>query len=242
MTTISAPTHDEVGILLTAAMRARSINGTRPCRLEIDGSVVDILLDSSPAENDPAGRLARVGAGAAAFNVRVAAAMLGHETTIALDPDPAVPEVVARIFLADRRAPVHVLSSLYGDLTRRDTYRGPVIDQPMSPLVLDRLGKAARAECADLYWINQHQRDLLLDLVPDRVAFEPAPAISILTTREEDERAWTRSGLALQRVLLTAASYGLTASYLEPARTDRARLRDLVCRTGWPQLVIRAGC
>ncbi|MEV0285897.1 MULTISPECIES: hypothetical protein [unclassified Kribbella] len=54
----------------------------------------------------------------------VAAAMLGHETTIALDPDPAVPEVIARIFLADRRVPVHALSSLYGDLTRSHPPRG----------------------------------------------------------------------------------------------------------------------
>ncbi|MEV0285896.1 MULTISPECIES: hypothetical protein [unclassified Kribbella] len=71
-----------------------------------------------------------------------------------------------------------------------------MIDEPVSPLVLDRLGKAARAEHADLYWVNKHHRGSL----PDLVAFEQAPAVAILTTREENQRAWTRSGLALQRV------------------------------------------
>lgn len=236
MTTTSTPTLDEVDILRTAATRAPSLVDDQSWRLELDGPVIDILLDSPPTESDPAGRVARVGLGAAAFNVRVAAAMLGHETTVALDPDPAVPELVARIFLADRRVPVHTLASLYGELTRSHPPRGPVIEQPVSPLVLDRLGKAARSEHADLYWVNEHHRRSLVGLVPQ------APAVAILTTREENQRAWTRSGLALQRVLLTATSYDLTASFLNPGAADRARLRDVVRRTGWPQLVIRVGC
>ncbi|MEV0285895.1 MULTISPECIES: hypothetical protein [unclassified Kribbella] len=42
--------------------------------------------------------------------------------------------------------------------------------------------------------------------------------------------------------MLTATSYELTASFLNPDAADRARLRDVVRRTGWPQLILRVGC
>ena len=111
-------TDDEVGILLTAAVHAPSIHNTQPWRFEVHGPVIDVLLDEERTlpVADPAGRAARIGIGAAVFNIRVAAAMLGHESRVAANPDPQYPEMAARIFLADREAPVPVLSSLYGEI------------------------------------------------------------------------------------------------------------------------------
>ncbi|HEY4569389.1 MAG TPA: hypothetical protein VIH10_07980, partial [Kribbella sp.] len=101
-------TDDEVDILLTAATHAPSMHNTQPWRFEVHGPVIDVLVDEERTlpVADPSARAARIGIGAAAFNVRVAAAMLGHESRLATDPDPARPEVVARLFLADRKAPV----------------------------------------------------------------------------------------------------------------------------------------
>ena len=149
-------TDDEVGILLTAAVHAPSIHNTQPWRFEIQGPVIDVLLDEErtlPVE-DPAGRAARIGIGAAAFNIRVAAAMLGHESRVAANPDPARPEVAARIFLAGSKAPVPGLSNLYGELSRRHTYRGPLLDQTVPPKVLQQLDAAARTEGARLHWLG----------------------------------------------------------------------------------------
>jgi nitroreductase len=156
----NAVTEDEVGILLAAAGQAPSMHNAQPWRFEINGPVIDVLLDADrglPAA-DPSGRLTRVGLGAAAFNLRVAAAMLGHDATLAIDPDPAVPDVAVRIFLADRKAPVAGLSSLYGELGRRYTYRGPMADLPISPRLMQRLSDAATAERADLRWLDDEQR------------------------------------------------------------------------------------
>ncbi|TCC24815.1 Acg family FMN-binding oxidoreductase [Kribbella speibonae] len=154
--TNAALTEDEVEILLTAAVHAPSQHNTQPWRFEVHGPVIDVLIDEErvlPIE-DPAGRAARIGIGAAAFNIRVAAAMLGHDTRIAVNPDPARPEVAARIFLADRSAPVPELGSLYGELRRRHTYRGPLLSHPIAPKILHRLDDAADAERAHLHWLD----------------------------------------------------------------------------------------
>ncbi|TCC30732.1 Acg family FMN-binding oxidoreductase [Kribbella speibonae] len=149
-------TADEVEILLNAAVHAPSQHNTQPWRFEVHGPVVDVLIDEErvlPVE-DPAGRAARIGIGAAAFNIRVAAAMLGHESRIALNPDPARSEVAARIFLAARSTPVPELGSLYGVLRRRHTYRGPLLSHPIAHKLLHRLDDAAEAEGAQLHWLD----------------------------------------------------------------------------------------
>jgi nitroreductase len=302
MSTTKSVTKDEVGILLAAAGQAPSMHNTQPWRFEINGPVIDVLLDADrtlPAA-DPGNRFIRVGLGAAAFNLRVAAAMLGHETTIAIDPDPATPDVVVRIFLADRKVPVAGLSSLYGELRRRYTYRGPMLGRPISDTMLDRLTAAARAERADLRWLDDGQRagldsiiraaddrdvheedrlherlqwiggDRTTEGVPDSVlgpqptrpaavrdlsagfavphraqaVFEAKPLIAIFGTVDDDEQAWVRVGLALERVLLTATSYDLAASFLNQALeypSLRDQVRTLIGHDTWPQLIIRIG-
>ncbi|TCO20310.1 nitroreductase family protein [Kribbella steppae] len=302
MSTTSFVTEDEVGIMLAAAGQAPSMHNTQPWRFEINGSVIDVLLDTDRAlpAADLSNRFVRVGLGAAAFNLRVAAAMLGHETTLAIDPDPAVPDVVVRIFLADRRVPVAGLASLYGEVSRRFTYRGPMVDRPMSPRLMQLLIEAATSEHAELRWLDDEQRaglgpivrsaddrdvheedrlherlrwiggDRTAEGVPDSVlgplparagavrdlsagvdiphrehaAFEPTPVIAVLATADDDERAWVRAGMALQRVWLTATSYELAASFLNQALEYpalRDQVRTLIGRDAWPQLIIRLG-
>ncbi|GAA1521372.1 Acg family FMN-binding oxidoreductase [Kribbella lupini] len=159
-----ALTDDEVGILLAAATHAPSMHNTQPWRFEVNGSTVDVLLDAEralPAE-DPAERMIRIGLGAAAFNVRVAAAVLGHDTTYATGPDPSRPDIAARMFLAERRpTTATALSSLYGELLRRHTYRGPMTEHDLSPHVRDRLDDAAHSEGGELHWLDHAQCVLL---------------------------------------------------------------------------------
>jgi nitroreductase len=149
-------TDDEVGILLAAASHAPSMYNTQPWRFEVQGRVIDVLLDPErtlPAA-DRSGRAARIAIGAAAFNVRVAAAMLGHESQLVADPDPGRPQVVARVFLADRETPFPELGRLYGEVSERHTYRGPLLDQPIPATVRDRLDNAAEEEGARLHWLD----------------------------------------------------------------------------------------
>jgi hypothetical protein len=226
--------------------------------------------------------------------------MLGHESRVAANPDPRYPEIAARIFLDARQTPVPGLSSLYGELRRRHTYRGPLLDHAVSAQVVQRLDEAARAERAQLHWLGRtelshlgtilrrtdaedlqdedrlHERqrwiggdrsgdgiqESALGPIPARPAFvrdlsagfdsthrsqavfETYPAIAVLSTRDEDAAAWVRAGQALQRVLLVATSYDLTASFLHQVleRTaPRFQVRDLIGDRFWPQMVIRIG-
>ncbi|MEV0804056.1 hypothetical protein AB0I34_40635 [Kribbella sp. NPDC050281] len=301
MSRATSLTQDEVGILLASAVHAPSMHNTQPWRFEVAGQVIDIHLDEDrvlPAE-DPSGRQIRIGLGAAAFNLRVAAAMLGHESTFAVTPDPAEPTVAARIFLADSLCPVPELATLYREIGRRHTYRGPMRDLPIPPMVISRLSRAATAEGAELHrldedsirqlartlrqaddldlhdedrlhersrWIGGERADdgipstalgplptgpaMVRDLAAgshiegrEQTAFEARPVIAVLSTDNEDEAAWVRAGLALQRVLLAATSSVLVVSFLNQAleRQDlRRQVRDLI-GGAWPQMILRIG-
>jgi nitroreductase len=298
---IAELTDDEIGILLAAAVHAPSMHNTQPWRFEVHGPTVDVLLDEErtlPFE-DVSGRAAHLGVGAAVFNLRVAAAVLGHESRIATHPDPARPEIKARVYLAGRGTPIPELSCLYGEVSQRHTYRGPLLDHPIHPSVRRELDEAARAEAAELHWLDptavsglgallrqtdiedradedrRQERETWIggdrsaDGIPERAlgpqpvrqsfvrdlsagfdsthrsqaVFETAPVIVVLSTRDEDVDAWIRAGSALQRVLLVATSYSLTASFLDqllerPA--PRAQVRHLIGGR-WPQMVLRMG-
>lgn len=302
MSTTQYLTTDEVGILLTAASHAPSMHNTQPWKFEIQGPVIDVLRDSERAlpAADLGGRMSRIGLGAAAFNLRVAAALLGHDTTLALEPDPARLAVAIRIFLADRKVPVPDLSSLYAEITRRHTYRGPMLGMPILPELRHELTVAAELERAELHWLGGAQRTRLARIIhtaderdvhdedrlhermqwiggprdadgvpeaalgplpqgpamvrdlaagfdtPDRrhAIFETKDAVAVLSTPAEDTHAWLRAGLALQRLLLTATSHDLGASFLNQA-LEYSDLRDEVRtvngRQAWPQVIIRCG-
>lgn len=154
---------DEVGILISSAGLAPSMHNTQPWRFEINGPVIDVILDEErtlPAE-DRSGRMILIGLGAATFNLRVAAAMLGYESTFATEPDPDRPEIAIRVFLSGRQTPIPPLAGLYGELRRRHTYRGPMMATPVSSRLTDLITSAARGEGADLRWLDNAERQRL---------------------------------------------------------------------------------
>ncbi|MEU8226143.1 nitroreductase family protein [Kribbella sp. NPDC048915] len=275
-------TDDEIGILLSTAAHVPAMHNARPCRFEVHGPVIDALVDPVPDETlaGSSVRATHLGVGAAVLNLRVAAAMLGHQTHFATLPDPARPEIKARIFLAGRGSPVAELSHLYGETTRRHLIREQLVDRPIQPRIRRVLDRAARAEEAKLHWLETPARSRLDALLrqttdadaggfhsfstrgPQRRAFAgygypyrtgdlldrttedlTGAAVAVLITRDEDEDAWIRAGMALQRVLLVATSHGLAATYLDQLteRTEtRAQVRRLVAGH-WPQMVLRIG-
>jgi hypothetical protein len=75
-------------------------------------------------------------------------------------------------------------------------------------------------------------------------SYEPRPHLAVLATARDDPADWLRAGQALQRVLLTATSNGLAASFLyQPLELHDRRPPGL----GWwpwpecPQIVLRLG-
>ncbi len=75
-------------------------------------------------------------------------------------------------------------------------------------------------------------------------SFEQDPLVAVLTTGGDTVRDQVRAGQALQRVLLTAASAGLSASFLsQPMEVPftRGALRQLIGGRDHPQTVLRLG-
>ena len=78
----------------------------------------------------------------------------------------------------------------------------------------------------------------------DRRAAETAPLLAVLGTEGDRRNDWLNAGQALARVLLAGRSRGLSAAFLnQPVQVPRlrARLREMLGREGWPQLILRMG-
>jgi nitroreductase len=74
--------------------------------------------------------------------------------------------------------------------------------------------------------------------------FEPAPLLVVIGAATDSRLAWLHAGQAMQRVLLTAATAGLSASFLSQViEVEQARLalRGLLGDTQWPQALLRLG-
>ncbi|HLJ67088.1 MAG TPA: nitroreductase [Chloroflexota bacterium] len=70
------------------------------------------------------------------------------------------------------------------------------------------------------------------------------PALAVLGTDTDTPYDWLAAGQALERVLLRAQASGVSASFLnQPIEVDelRPRLRQLLNRHGYPQLMLRMG-
>ncbi|GHH83426.1 nitroreductase [Streptomyces sulfonofaciens] len=75
-------------------------------------------------------------------------------------------------------------------------------------------------------------------------AFEEAPFVAVLGTREDGPLDWLRAGQAMERVLLAAALDGLAMSLEPPAlRWPQLRwaLRDPLAGMGYVQMLLRLG-
>jgi hypothetical protein len=78
----------------------------------------------------------------------------------------------------------------------------------------------------------------------DRQLAMGSPVLAVLGTEDDDVPAWMAAGLALERTLLEACVAGLQSSFLnQPIEVAhlRPRLRKLLDRSGFPQLVLRLG-
>jgi len=78
----------------------------------------------------------------------------------------------------------------------------------------------------------------------DRRFIEGSPLLVGIATRQDNRAEWVAAGQALERMLLVAASEGLTASYLNQpieVTTLREPLRALLKVDAIPQLLLRVG-
>jgi hypothetical protein len=133
-----------------AAIRAPSLHNTQPWRFRLRDGGIEVLLDPGRRLEvaDRTGWAARLAGGAAVFNARLALAGRGIPPEVRLHPDPADPDLIARLTPGVSRPPTYAEEDLLAAIPRRHSNRGPFSAEPVPPEVRIRLLEAAASEGA----------------------------------------------------------------------------------------------
>jgi nitroreductase len=136
-----------------AALRAPSIFNTQPWRWHIAAGVLELSADPDrqlPVV-DPDHRLSTLSCGIALHHARVALAAEGRTVEVRRLPDPARPDLLARIRITGHHRPQTADIHRYQSILIRHTDRRLFTDRPVPGAALDRLRVAAESEDAHLH-------------------------------------------------------------------------------------------
>ncbi|MFF2348681.1 Acg family FMN-binding oxidoreductase [Kitasatospora sp. NPDC058115] len=227
--TRSALTPADLRLLAAAGGAAPSLHNSQPWRFRPTpgGAGVEVLADPDRAVPlaDASGAAVHIAAGAALFNLRVAAARLGREAAVRLLPDPADPRLLA---VLDLSAPVAGASpaggpfgrDLYPAIAERHSSRRPFTNRDVPEAVAAELIEAARDEGVTLAVLEEAGVRRVLEVTAeaeDRIAHDPA--------RQAETRSWLRPDAG------TAATDGLPYAALGPQDHDaRVPMREFAGR------------
>jgi nitroreductase len=151
---------------LRAAVAAPSIHNTQPWLFRIRPDAVEVIVDRGRQLPvlDPDGREMSVSVGAAVFNLRVALSAAGRRPSVTLVPDPADPDLAARVTIGPEHQPSRAARALAAAIARRHTNRRPFADKPIPYGTMEELIGAAVAEGASLLAVGPELRDGVLGL------------------------------------------------------------------------------
>lgn len=219
-----------------SAVLAPSGHNAQPWLFRLRGTdALELYADRARALPvvDPRDRELTIGCGAALFHLRVALRAAGHAGEVALLPDPADPDLLARVRLGAPHVPTHADRALAAAMPRRRTNRMPFADRVLAPHVLALLLASARAEGAWLVPVETHERRAALAaLVADADRWQDADP-----SFRRELAAWVRpheraggdgmpaTALGVPGVLSRLAPFVLGAVDLGPALAMRDRAR-----------------
>jgi hypothetical protein len=239
--------------VVETAVRAPSLLNNQPWRFRLRDDGIDLLVDRRRllATVDASGWGARIGCGAALFNLRLALAVFGKPAAVRLMPDPDDPYLVAALHPEPSRPAMPVERRLYQAITHRRSNRAPFLDKPVPLSVRSDLIAAAKAE------------DATLDLLVGPIAVEAAALLVRTADRVLAGDAGYQAELARWTHRSADAPDGVTAMAGGPApgldellaRRDfgdvplpdhlgyeREPLLGVLCAAGdWPADQVRAG-
>lgn len=150
-----------------AAVAAPSLHNSQPWRFRIHDGGVDVYADWGRRLGviDSSGRDLLISVGAAVFNLRVAMGQQGRVPVLQLWPDPAEPDLVARVTPGRAATPSPAQDALAEAIPRRHTNRRPFARLVVPTSVLDELTGAAAVEGARLRVADPPSRAAILSLL-----------------------------------------------------------------------------
>jgi len=145
--------------LIQTATLAPSSHNTQPWLFRLKESRVELLADRTCAlpVNDPDDRELTLSCGCALYNLRVAAAAAGWQTTVEPFPDAADADLLARVRLQPAAA-TRAEAALHDAMAARRTYRERFADTPVDPIAAQALVNAAQVEGATLSLLDTEDR------------------------------------------------------------------------------------
>jgi hypothetical protein len=170
---MNALSRAEVGAVVASAVSAPSVLNTQPWRFRARAASRDqfdeIELWADPGrglvELDPEGRELLISCGAALYNLRLAMAVLGHETTCEVLPDQSEPSLIARVTVVGVHRPTEDEDQLFAVVPTRRTSREPFLADDVPDSVIDQLVPAAESNGARLDEADEWHRTWLTGLI-----------------------------------------------------------------------------
>lgn len=134
------------------ATLAPSVHNTQPWRFVISNGQLDVFADPNRQLRvlDSTGRQLVISCGCALFNARVTVAGAGYDDDVQRLPDPAQPNLLARVHVGSHRDEPGPLTSLESVIEARQTNRRQFASDAVPDHVVDELIAAAAAEGARL--------------------------------------------------------------------------------------------
>ncbi|MFI0411717.1 Acg family FMN-binding oxidoreductase [Actinomadura sp. 3N508] len=211
--------------VVRAAILAPSVHNTQPWRFVDRPGGLELWADRARLLTmaDPTGREMVISCGAALFNARLAVRSLGFTPLVRLLPDPAYPDLLARIGWGSGTAPRPYEDLLYRTIPRRHTHRGAFLTTPLPPMLTTVLAGIARHEGAGLRVVSDlaQRRRLAEHIEVAEAAQRRDPRIS------GELLAWVASPTGERRDGLSPGSYPIQPDGLEFAS------RDFAAATRW---------
>jgi nitroreductase len=207
--------------IVEQAARAPSIHNTQPWRFVASGDTLQLWTDESRGLTviDPTGRARHLSCGAALLHARVAAAAARLQPSVALLPDPAQPQHLADLRLAEGGAEA-VDSDLAGAIGTRRTVRSAFTSEAVPDEVLAELRRAAEHEGCWARVIDSSD-----DAAAVAVLLSRADEIEAADPAYQDElRRWTMAGEGATEGVPSSAVPDVAPS----RRGSNYRLRDFV--------------
>lgn len=177
-----------------SAALAPSVHNTQPWHFILRENVLELRadLDRRLAVLDPRGRQLTISCGCALFNARVQLAADGYDAIVDRFPDPAQPDLLARLTLPSRTQEWLPIGDLAPAIDLRRTNRRHFADEHVTPDVVHDLVVAAQAEGAELLPIvDSGHRDAVAKLSrqADRIEnADPAYRAELIAWTTDDPR------------------------------------------------------
>jgi nitroreductase len=146
-----------------ASLHAPSVFNTQPWNWHIAGDTLELSADPTRRldTTDPNGQLLLISCGTALHHARTALAAAGFAVAVDLLPDPARPDLLARIKLGAAVPPDPEAQRMAAAIPHRRTDRRAFGDRRVSEATLTRLRRFVEAEGAYLHVVPEDQISML---------------------------------------------------------------------------------